>query len=86
MNMKAYLKGALAVLACTAGIAAHAQKNYPRPEPKTPGMSAYWKPQHAVVDQGARRRDGPPPAARAPRCATHRASRASAAGAPQRGA
>ena len=26
MNMKAYLKGALAVLACTAGIAAHAQK------------------------------------------------------------
>ena len=44
MNMKAYLKGALAVLACTAGIAAHAQKNYPRQEPMTPGMSEYWTP------------------------------------------
>lgn len=43
--MKAYLKGALAVLACTAGIAAHAQKNYPRQEPMTPGMSEYWTPQ-----------------------------------------
>ena len=41
MNMKAYLKGALAVLACTTGIAAHAQKNYPRQEPMTRGKEKF---------------------------------------------
>lgn len=58
--MKAYLKGALAVLACTAGIAAHAQKNYPRQEPMTPGMSEYWTPQPAVVAPGDSRTNGAP--------------------------
>ena len=58
--MKAYLRGALAVLACTAGIAAHAQKNYPRQEPMTPGMSEYWTPQPAVVAPGDSRTNGAP--------------------------
>ncbi|MCC8155451.1 MAG: hypothetical protein LIP01_15490 [Tannerellaceae bacterium] len=46
------LKTAGCVLAFSVCTFVSAQKQYPQPEPMTPGMSEYWTPQPKVVTPG----------------------------------
>lgn len=45
-------KAVLATLACTVCVGVNAQKQYPKQEPMTPGMSEYWTPQPKIVTPG----------------------------------
>ena len=46
-------KAVLAAIACTACVSISAQqKEYPKQEPMTPGMSEYWTPQPKIVTPG----------------------------------
>lgn len=52
-NKDITIKAALAAMACTACVSLSAQqKEYPKPEPMTPGMSEYWTPQPKIVTPG----------------------------------
>lgn len=55
-----FCKAVLAAIACTACFHASAQKEYPKPENMTPGMSEYWTPQPKIVTPGDIRTNSAP--------------------------